>query len=153
MPKKSGSRRKNLPKGFGGQRFHFNTGDTSLKYLFATFIESVAAAAVLEPGEQALHCLDPRNQRLELRKFSLGQFMPPFGRSGFAAKAKKQFTDFIQSETGLSCSLDHGEPVEDCGVVAPLPAGSLSRRKYSDLFVIANSGRPKSNLSRHLRNE
>ena len=116
-----------------------DVGNSSLKQPFATFIESVAAAAMLQPEDVTLHGLDPINQRLKLHQFSLGQFLPTGWRSGAIGKTKKQFSDFIQSEAGLSRALYHGKPVEICCIVTSLPTRSLNRRKYSDLFVVANS--------------
>jgi hypothetical protein len=110
-----------------------------LKQPFATFIQSVAVAAMLQPDEQTLHGLDPINRRLQLYQFSLGQFLPTGRCPGATGKAKKQFADFIQSEAGSARALYHGKPVEGCCIVTPLPTRSLNRRKYSDLFVIANS--------------
>jgi len=113
--------------------------NSSLKQPFATFIESVAAAAMLQPDEQTLHRLDPINQRLKLYQFSLRQFLPTGRCPGATGKTKKQFSDFIQSEAGSPRALYHGKPVEGCCIVTSLPTRSLNRRKYSDLFVIANS--------------
>jgi hypothetical protein len=110
-----------------------------LKQPFATFIQSVAVAAMLQPDEQTLDGLDPINRRLQLYQFSLGQFLPTGRCPGATGKAKKQFADFIQSEAGSARALYHGKPVEGCCIVTPLPTRSLNRRKYSDLFVIANS--------------
>jgi hypothetical protein len=110
-----------------------------LKQPFATFIESVAVAALLQSDEQTLHGLDPINRRLQLCQFSLGQFSPTVRCPGATGETKKQFSDFTQSEAGSARTLYHSKPVERCCIVTSLPTRSLNRRKYSDLFVIANS--------------
>jgi hypothetical protein len=48
--------------------------------------------------------------------------------------------------------LDHREAMEHGRIVASLPSDPLSRKKDSNLFVVANCGGLKSNLSRDLRN-
>src|ERR1700737_3678742 len=59
-----------------------------LKQPFATFIESVAVAAMLQSNEQTLHGLDPINQRPHLPQFSLGQFSPTGRCPGATGKTK-----------------------------------------------------------------
>jgi hypothetical protein len=88
-----------------------------LKQPFATFIESVAVAAMLQSNEQTLHGLDPINRRLQLHQFSLGQFSPTGRCPGATGKTKKQFSDFTQSEAGSPRTLYHSKPVERCGNV------------------------------------
>lgn len=123
----------------GRWRLRPGIGNSSLKQPFATFIESVAVAAMLQPDEQTLHGLDLINRRPQLYQFSLGQFLPADRCPGASGKTKKQFSDFIQSEARSPRALYHGKPVEGCCIVTSLPTRSLNRRKYSDLFVIANS--------------
>lgn len=67
-------------------------------------------------------------------------------------KAKEQLPHFVQGETGLPRLLDHSQPVKHCRVVTTLATDAFRWKQYSNLFVIANRRRLKSNLSRHLRN-
>jgi transmembrane secretion effector len=70
-------------------------GISLLKQPFATFIESITAAAVLQPDKQTLHGLGPIDYRLEFSQFVLRQFLPASRCPGTTFKTKKQFSDFI----------------------------------------------------------
>jgi hypothetical protein len=123
-----------------------------LKQPFATLIEGITAAAALQTDEQTLHGFGPIDYRLEFGQFLLRQFLPAGRCPGTIGKAEKQLPDFTQAEAGFPRALYHGKPVKNGHIVPSLPADSLGRRKYSNLFVIADSRGPNSDHSRHLRN-
>jgi len=102
--------------------------------------------------EQLPHCLYLAHQLLEFRHLPVRQFLPALRRRSRIAKAKEQLPDFIQGEPGLPRPLDHRQAMKDGRIVASLPSDPLSRKKDSNLFVVANCGGLKSNLSRYLRN-
>jgi len=145
---------KSLPSGstIDRQRFHRHCCKPLSKYPPAALIQRVATATVHHLLEQLPHRLDLSHQLLEFRQFPARQFLPALRRRSRIPKTKEQFADFIQREPSLPCPLDHRQPVKYSGVVAPLPTDSLRRNKNSNLLVIANRRRLKSNLSRHLGN-
>jgi hypothetical protein len=102
--------------------------------------------------KQLPHRPDLPRQLLEFRQLSARQFLPALRRRSSISKTKEKFPDLIQRKPRLPRPLDYRQSVKYGRVVASLSAHSLSRKKDSNLFVVPNRRRLKSNLSRHLGN-
>lgn len=66
------------------------------------------------------------------------------------SEPEEQLPDFVQRKTQLPCPQNDGQPIQNRGIVTPLPADSWRVRKQSYPLVVANRGRLKSDLSRNL---
>jgi len=88
--------------------------------------------------QEHLHGSDLLLELVQFRQLALREPLPPPGSRRFAAKAKKHLSDFVKRESELACPLHNGQPVQNGGIVTPLPADTLRRRKNSNLLVIAD---------------
>jgi hypothetical protein len=123
-----------------------------LKYALATLIQGVALALRHQLSKHTSHCFYSIHQIIQLRKLSLGERSPAFGRASDVAETKEQVSDFSQCKTELTRTLNDCQPVKRCGVVSSLPADSRGPGKQSNSLVIPNRRCLESNLSRHLGN-
>jgi hypothetical protein len=124
----------------------------ALKYPLATLIQGAALALRHQLFEHASHCFYSIHQIFQLRKLSLGERSPAFRSASDIPEAKEQLSDFSQSKTELTRTLNDCQPVERCSVVPSLPAHSRGPWKQSNSLVVSNRRWLESNLSRDLRN-
>ena len=124
----------------------------TLKYALAALIQGVASALRHQPFEHTSHGFYSIHQMIQLRKLSLGERSPAFGRASGTAETKEQIPDFTQCKTELTRTLNDCQAVKRGGVVSPLPAHSRGPGKQANSLVIANRRCLESNLSRHLGN-
>ena len=116
----------------------------------AALLESVTVASVHQLPKQATDGLYVGHQGIEFRQFALRQPLPALGGASDASESEEELADFFQAKTELAGALNNGEPIEDRGIVAPLPAGAGCGRKESDVFVIADGRGPQPKLLRDL---
>jgi hypothetical protein len=109
-------------------------------------------ALLYDLPQQALHGLDTVHQVIQFCQLPPGQRAPTLGSSRDVAESEEELPDFLERETDLPRPLDDGKAVQHRIVIAPLPADSLARKKYSDPFVITDGRRAKPNLSRDVGN-
>ena len=113
-------------------------------------LESVTVASVDHLAEQATDGFYVGHQGIEFRQFAPRQLLPALGGASDVSESEEELADFFQAETQLAGALNDGEPIEDGGVVAPLPAAAGCRRQQSDLLVIPDGRGPQANLPRDL---
>jgi hypothetical protein len=109
-----------------------------LKYAFAALIQGVAPAHPHQFPQHSLHCLDSIHQIIQLGELSLRQGAPALRSASRITEAKKQMSDFAQSETELASTLNDCQAIQHRGIVTSLPAESLCPRQQANLLVIAN---------------
>src|SRR5260370_13561007 len=122
----------------------------ALKYPLATVIQGVASALRHQLFEHASHCFYSIHQIFQLRKLSLGERSPAFRSASDIAETKEQVSDFSQSKTELTRTVNDCQPVERGSVVSSLPAHSQGLAKQSNSLVVPNRRCLESNLSRRL---
>jgi hypothetical protein len=121
-----------------------------VEYSLAALIQRLAVALPHHLLEQASDRSYIVHQSVEFRQLSSRQLLPAFRSPGNFSETEEQLPDFVQRKAQLPCPLDDGQPIQNRGIVTPLPANSERVRQQPDLLVIANRGRLKSNLSRNL---
>ena len=88
-------------------------------------------APILQPGKQGFHYFDLLCKSIEFGELAIRELPPPSFGTCASFEPEEQCTDLIQGETRLSRSLDHGQTIEYCPVIAPLSADSFRSRKQA----------------------
>jgi hypothetical protein len=122
----------------------------ALKYPLTALIQRPALAVAHHLLEQASDCAYVVHQSIKFPELSLRQLLPTFRGTSDLSEPEEQLPDFVQRKTQQPRSLNDGQPIQNRGIVTPLPADSWRVRKQSYPLVVANRGRLKSNLARNL---
>lgn len=116
----------------------------------AALLERVAVASLDQLPEQAADGLYVGHQGIEFSQLAPRQPLPALGSASDASESEEELAYFFQAKTELAGALNNGEPIEDRGIVAPLPAGARCGRKQPDALVIADGRGPQAKLPRDL---
>lgn len=102
--------------------------------------------------QQFLGRRDLALQLLQFRQLSPRQRLPALGRRNTFAESMKEPARFGQAEAAFFGPVEHRQPLEYRRIVLPSAADAAGLGQQAGLLVIADRGRGKPRLLRHLAN-